>query len=192
MKSGYVWRRDVEKSTVKTRGETVSVEVRFLYRHTIFKIMEVLKQYTEGWYALLSEIANNYSDGTLIPHEWLKEKLGLKELSIEDFDSVADFVEGIKIQQFAYMSFVDAIRWQLLDNEKIYLRNIRGDGYVILNPKDQTKYGYDKFIKDVRKAMDEAGLIMNNVKPVPLEQQSKDNDMRAKFSIMQTMLSTIR
>lgn len=154
--------------------------------------MEVLKQDTEGWYALLSEIANNYSDGTLIPHEWLKEKLGLKELSIEEFDSVADFVEGLKIQQFAYMSFVDDIRWQLLENEKMCLRNVRGDGYIILNPRDQTKYGYEKFLKDVKKATKEAGLIMNNVKPVSSEQQSKDNDMRAKFSIMQTMLSTIR
>ena len=74
----------------------------------------------------------------------------------------------------------------------MYLRNVRGDGYIILNPKDQTKYGYEKFVKDVKKAIEEAGLIMNNVKPVDMEQQSKDNDMRAKFSIMQTMLSTIK
>lgn len=178
---------------VKTRGETVFVGVRFPCHHYKYlEIMELLKQDSEGWYALLAEIANNYSDGTLIPHEWLREKLGLKELKIDDFDSVKDFVEGIKIQQFAYMSFIDAIRWQLLENEKMYLRNVRGDGYIILNPNDQTKYGYEKFLKDVRKAIEEAGLIMNNVKPVSFEQQSKDNDMRAKFSIMQTMLSTIK
>lgn len=154
--------------------------------------MEALEKDSEGWFALLAEIANNYSDGSLISHEWLRDRLGLKELSVEDFDSVKDFIEGLKIQQFAYMSFVDSIRWQLLEGEKMYLRNVRGDGYIILNPKDQTKYGYEKFVKDVKKAIEEAELIMNNVKPVDMEQQSKDNDMRAKFSIMQTMLSTIK
>ena len=154
--------------------------------------MELLEKDSEGWFALLAEIANNYSDGRLIPHEWLRRKFGLKELSIEEFPSVKEFVEGIKLQQFAYMSFVDALRWQLLESERLYLRNVRGDGYIILNPNDQTKYGYDRFLKDVRKAIEEAGLIMNNVKPVSFEQQSKDNDMRAKFSIMQTMLSMVK
>lgn len=154
--------------------------------------MELLEKDSEGWFALLAEIANNYSDGRLIPHEWLRWKFGLKELKIEDFPSVKDFVEGIRLQQFAYMSFIDALRWQLLESESLYLRNVRGDGYIILNPNDQTKYGYDRFLKDVRKAIEEAGLIMNNVKPVSFEQQSKDNDMRAKFSIMQTMLSMVK
>ena len=154
--------------------------------------MELLEKDSEGWFALLAEIANNYSDGRLIPHEWLRWKFGLKELNIEDFPSVKDFVEGIRLQQFAYMSFIDALRWQLLESESLYLRNVRGDGYIILNPNDQTKYGYDRFLKDVRKAIEEAGLIMNNVRPASLEQQSKDNDMRAKFSIMQTMLSMVK
>ena len=122
---------------VKTRGETVLVGVRFPCHHYKYlEIMELLKQDSEGWYAQ--------------PAAYYAARFSLK---IDDFDSVKDFVEGIKIQQFAYMSFIDAIRWQLLENEKMYLRNVRGDGYITLNPNDQTKYGYEKFLKDVRKAI---------------------------------------
>lgn len=147
---------------------------------------------SEGWFALLAEIASNYSDGALIPHQWLKDKLGLKKLDLNDFESPEEFIKGHEVQQFAYMSFIDNIRWQLLEKENIYLRNIRGDGYVILNPKDQTKFGYDRFINEMKKLTKECDMIMNRVKNVPEEQRSKDNDMRAKFSIMRTMLSTIK
>lgn len=147
---------------------------------------------SEGWFALLAEIANRFSDGTLIPHQWLKEKLGLKKLTLDEFESPEEFIKGHEIQQFAYMSFIDNIRWQLLEKENIYLRNIRGDGYVILNPKDQTKFGYDRFINEMKKLTKECDMIMNRVKNVPEEQRSKDNDMRAKFNIMRTMLSTIK
>lgn len=141
---------------------------------------------------MLAEIASNYSDGALIPHQWLKDKLGLKKLDLNDFESPEEFIKGHEVQQFAYMSFIDNIRWQLLEKENIYLRNIRGDGYVILNPKDQTKFGYDRFINEMKKLTKECDMIMNRVKNVPEEQRSKDNDMRAKFSIMRTMLSTIK
>ena len=90
------------------------------------------------------------------------------------------------------MGIVDAIRWELLENENVYLKNVRGDGYEILNPKDQTQFGYDRFIDNLRKLMKETSLIMNNVKAVNSEQQAKDNDLRAKYSAMKMMLESIK
>ena len=153
---------------------------------------EIIEVGTDGWFSLIGEIASNFGDGKLIAHEWLKEKFGLKKLELEDFENVSDFLKAIEIQQFSYMSLVDKLRWDLLKEYKMYIRNVRGEGYEILRPEDQTQYGYDSFIDDVKKAIRIAGLIMNNVQPVDLTQQSKDNDLRAKFGIMKQMLSSIK
>ena len=154
--------------------------------------MKQIEVYSEAWVSLLSEIAEQYADGNLITHEWLKDKFGLKELKLEDFDSVEEFVKGLQYQQFAYMTLVDTLRWQLLEQEKMYIRNIRGDGYEVVNEKDQVKYGYDEFLRTVKKAIKEADLIMNNVRPVPNENQYKDNDLRAKCSMLKQMLLSVK
>lgn len=96
------------------------------------------------------------------------------------------------MQQFSYMTLVDTLRWQLLESEKMYIKNVRGDGYTVLNPKDQTQYGYDELLKTVKQAIKEADVIMTNVRSVPNEQQYKDNDLRAKCSILKQMLSSIK
>ena len=154
--------------------------------------MKQIEVNSEAWISLMGEISDNYSDGTLIEHEWLKDKFGLKQLRLEDFETVDDFVKGLQYQQFAYMTLVDTLRWQLLEQEKMYIKNIRGDGYEVVNAKDQTKYGYDEFLSTVKKAIKEADLIMNNVRPVPYENQYKDNDLRAKCSMLKQMLLNIK
>ena len=65
---------------------------------------------------------------------------------MKDFDNTEDFIEAIQMQQFSYMTLVDTLRWQLLEDQKIYIKNIRGDGYQIVQPTEQVQYGYDKFI----------------------------------------------
>ncbi len=146
----------------------------------------------QGWFELVNEIATKFSEGELIPHEWLKDKFGLKRLSIEDYPSLDELLEAYKLQQFTYMSSVDRLRCELLKERQICIRNVRGDGYEIIPSQDQTRYGYDEFIKDVNKAMREAKAIMNNVANVNLEQQAKDNDLRAKFAMLIQMLKSAK
>lgn len=146
----------------------------------------------DGWAKFLGELAAIYGEGNLIPHDWLKEKFGLKKLELSDFETVDDFVEALNRQQFAYMQVVDSVRWELLKQEKMYMRNVRGEGYEIVRPNDQVQYGYDSFIEDIKKAIREANMIMSNVLQVDLSQQAKDNDLRAKFGIMRQMLSSIK
>lgn len=154
--------------------------------------MKQTEENFEAWDSLLSEIAANYANGELISHVWLKKKFGLAELKLEQFDSVGDFIEGLQLQQFSYMSLIDTLRWKLLESERLYIRNVRGDGYVIVKPSQQTSFGFSEFLKDIKKAMRETDLIINNVREVSPEQQSKDNDIRARYGIMKQMLSEIK
>ena len=140
----------------------------------------------------MSDIATNYGNGRLISHEWLKEQFGLKELRLEDYDTMEEFLKARDNQQFAYMTIVDAVRWELLQEENMYIVSVRGDGYRIIAPEDQTQYGYDQLVGDIKKAIRQAGLIMNCVRKVDLWRQRKDNDLRAKFGVMKQMLEDIK
>lgn len=147
---------------------------------------------TPEWCSLLSEITEVFNPGELISHEWLKSRFRFERLEISDFDSTENFICSLQNLQFAYMSAVDTLRWQLLEEKNVYLKNIRGEGYAFLPAKEQVKYGYDEFLKTVKTAIRQADLIMNNVLPVPIEQQSKDNDLRARCSMLKEMLMSIR
>lgn len=142
--------------------------------------------------ALIEEIITNHADGSLISHEWLRKKCGVETPIISDYKDTKEFLEVFQASRFAYMQVVDAIRWRLLESENMYLRNVRGDGYEILSPKDQTQFGYDRFNDGLRKLIKETNRIMNNVRAVNNEQQAKDNDLRAKYAAMKMMLETIK
>ena len=154
--------------------------------------MKQIEVNSEAWLSLILEISENYSDGSLIFHEWLKKKFGLNQIELSDFEDTNDFLDALQTQQFAYMTLVDTLRWQLLEVEQMFIRNIRGSGYVVIQPSDQTEYAYNEFLKTVKQAIKEADLIMNNVRKVTSIQQSKDNDIRAKCSILKQMINSIR
>ena len=147
---------------------------------------------SQAWTSLLDEIIGKFEAGTLIAHDWLKHKFTLERLRYEDFESTEDFVKAIQMQQFSYMTLVDTLRWQLLEERSVYLKNIRGDGYTLLPAKEQVKYGYDEFLKTVKTAIKQADLIMNNVLPVSFEQRTKDNDLRARCSMLKQMLLSVK
>ena len=154
--------------------------------------MKQIEINSEAWTSLFEEIRDNFGDGTLIPHRWLKSKFFFEKLNKDDFQSTEDFIEAIQMQQFAYLTLVDTLRWQLLEDEKMYLKNVRGDGYIILKSSEQVQYGYNSFIADFKKAAKEANLIMTNVRNVNSEQQFKDNDLRAKMALLSQMVKNIK
>nr|DAF41314.1 MAG TPA: hypothetical protein [Caudoviricetes sp.] len=154
--------------------------------------MRQIEVNSQAWVSLIDEILNGFTTGILIPHEWLKHKFTLEAIRYEDYDSTEDFIKAIQMQQFAYMTLVDTLRWQLLEERSVYLKNIRGDGYTLLSPTEQVRYGYDEFLKTVKGAIKQADAIMNNVLPVPHEQQAIDNDLRARCSMLKQMLLSVK
>lgn len=133
---------------------------------------------------IASEVSRLFSDGDLISHEWLKKKFCIKKLDANDFESSDDFLEAVKLQQFEYMSLVENLRDMLIQDFNVCIKNVVGEGYSIIPPKEQTKYGFDLLTKEISKTFRDCNKIMNNVRNVTFDQQSKDNDLRAKAAMM--------
>lgn len=147
---------------------------------------------SKEWESLKAEIVKKYADGSLISKDWLHWRFMMKPFDMKNFNNTYELLKAHQEWVFSYLSAVDVLKRELLLEFKVCLKTIWGQGYVIVPSEEQVQYGYDEFLSDVRKAIRNAKLIMNHVAPLPPENQSKDNDLRAQFSIMQQMLESIK
>ena len=144
------------------------------------------------WVSLLDEIQLKHTDGSLISHEYLKEKFRTETLSISDYETVDEFIIAVNNNRFQYLDLVEILRSDLLKNRKIYIINVLGEGYIAIQPKDQVRYAYESFFKRVKKLIAETNLIMRNVRQVSLEQQSEDNTIKAKYNVLKNMIKSAK
>lgn len=142
---------------------------------------------TPAWYDLIENIVNNFPAGTLITHSWLKKSLYLEEINMKDYESTLEIIEAIELQQFTYMGLVDKLRWDMLEKHKCFLKNVRGDGYTILPPKDQVDYSYKKALRDVRKTLKQSFKIMEHVRF-----SSNDHELKNKNTANKIKLSMLK
>ena len=147
---------------------------------------EVLGQFEE-------ELVASFDEDQLISHKWLKEKFGLPKLSFENYDKNVDaYIEAIQLQQFTYMAMVDKLREDLLKNKQYCLRNVWGNGYVIVPSNEQANYGYDQMMSDIKKALKQGSDIINNVRPLPMVEQSKYYDTLAKLAKVRDVFANLK
>lgn len=117
----------------------------------------------------------------------------MPKLSFEDYCKDVDaYIEAIQLQQFTYMAMVDKLREDLLKNKQCYLRNVWGNGYVIVPSNEQASYGYDQMMSDIKKALKQGSDIINNVRPLPMEEQSKYYDTLAKLAKVRDVFANLK
>lgn len=146
----------------------------------------------EMWESLCEEVAENFSSGELISHSWLREKFGIEETVISNFETTEEYNRERDRLQFMYMGMVETLRTTMLNEYKMYMKNSRGEGYTIVNPKDQASMAYKMLIRDVDSSIKGTKMIMYNVRDVPTEQKAKDDDLRAKVGIMEQMFNNLK
>ncbi|MBK5722133.1 hypothetical protein JGH11_14745 [Dysgonomonas sp. Marseille-P4677] len=147
---------------------------------------------SNSWLSLIEEINNTYNPGDIILHEWLKDRFHLQKPRFKDYYNEDDFIRGVGLYNLDYLTLIDTLREQLLKDCKICLRSIRNEGYSIIPPKEQVKYGYDIFIKELKSLIKKIYAIMNNVRPVSATQRAIANDKIARFSLIKQMLSGLK
>lgn len=148
----------------------------------------------DEWVTLTNNIVERFEPGVLISHEYLKKIFYLIEPKIEDFKDQYEFIETIKLIQFEYMTLVDKLRVDILETHKLYLRNIRGEGYQFLLPKEQTDFAKKQTMDSINKEMKRGELILRNVKYSSLsaDDRRKNTDELAKIGQLSQMIKTVK
>lgn len=137
------------------------------------------------WVVLVERIVNEFEIGQLIPHEWLRQLFLIKELDMREFPDSKSFIMAVQEQQFEFLGLFENLRKDVLKNHSYLLVNIRGQGYRIIHPKDQSQYAYDQLVRDINKSFREANDIMTHVRTNIIDEDQKAKD-RALFSKMGT------
>ena len=80
----------------------------------------------------------------------------------------------------------------MLKNKQCCLRNVWGNGYVIVPSNEQANYGYDQMMSDIKKALKQGSDIINNVRPLPMVEQSKYYDTLAKLAKVRDVFANLK
>lgn len=143
----------------------------------------------KDWLSIIEMILES-NCGDLITHSFLKDLFGLKMPKFENFDSQVEFMEHLKDYEFAYLSMIDKLRTDLLKNYNVYLRNIRGDGYILLPAQEQTDFALKHINTGIKKAISEGLNILQHTKLDGLtqEERQKNSDSIARASLLKQMI----
>ena len=139
----------------------------------------------QNWdYIAETVLENNVGD--LITHSFLKDLFRLQMPLISNFTNQFDFLEHLRDYDFAYMSLVDKLRTDLLKYHNVYLKNIRGDGYILMPSNEQTDYAMKYINNGIKKAINEGLNILQHTKLDNLtqEQRQKNADSIARASLL--------
>jgi len=144
--------------------------------------------------SIAEDIMESFQLGELISHEWLKQRLDIQRPVLSDFDNEYDLWAAIDKYGFDYMGAIDDIRALLLTTYKYYFKNIRGDGYVLLHPNEQTDFAKNKFKEDLRRVINNTHNIMTNVNHRAMDaiKLRENADAVAKFSQIKNMLKSVK
>ena len=105
---------------------------------------------------VIDEIIDTYSYGDLIPLIWLQERL---EIIYKEKMTRAEF----QALQFQWLTQMDGLKTVLLERYCMLFKNIRGEGYQIVLPNDQSDEAMVELKKNVGREMRKCQAILANV-----------------------------
>ena len=102
---------------------------------------------------------DKYCYGYLITHQAMCELLDIGSFKERGLNS-AEFQR----RRLAYMGQTIKLTDYLLEEHQLALKSVRGDGYEIVHPRDQTDWAYRAEVKDMRKVMKRGARRLGNVR----------------------------
>ena len=105
--------------------------------------------YPDHKQAVIDILSDGAEPGKLITHEWLDKHLRLDP-------NASDY-------PFKRMSGVEAFKTQLLIEHKIHLQSVRGKGYMVIAPENQTRSAIEDAMAGIGKSIQRGVLRLTNV-----------------------------
>ena len=135
------------------------------------------------WMDAAEWIANNSDYGDLVTHDWLWEKFQITKPKYgkqEDFDKA----------DFEYMRCIAGLCQYLLEEHKLAIQNVRGQGYRVVPPKEQIDVARRQAKTELHKSVRRYAQHLEHIRYDELEQhqQQQRDDEAAKLSQMRQMM----
>lgn len=148
----------------------------------------------EAWKAIIFSIVEKYKPGELIEHDYLKNIADIQFPQYEDYDTSEDFKKAIDEYSFQYMNFIDKLRWDILEDFKLYLKNVKGEGYIFIPSNEQTDYAKKTAMRDINRTISTTIDIMLNVKHSELDmnEKRKNADELAKMAHLKQIIKVVK
>lgn len=135
--------------------------------------------YKEYWKAAIVKMREDgLTYGDIITHEEMYNLIGVP--MPEKLTGFRD----IKQAQLAYIHNVEKIRRELLEEDQMDMQNVRGIGYQIVNPNEQTSKAMGDMMADIKRVLRRtAGRIgFVDLARLSAEEQRENTDARARLS----------
>jgi len=123
-----------------------------------------------------------FSDGDVLSMHWVKESLDIKE---------PKKLSEVNRIQFETLQKINMFKTELLTKHNIALRNVRGSGYMVVPPKEQTYYAIEEGVKHFNKGIKKAENLLDNMRISKLnsEDKKRHTDTQVKFSAIKGIMS---
>jgi hypothetical protein len=142
-----------------------------------------------AWKQAAAELFDGrYVFGDVVPHEVLQATLGLPKptgkVEVEEYES----------WRLSLLSQVDALTDYLLEEKQICLRNVIGEGYMLLKPAEQTAFAVKQGQKGMKSALQKMGRRLSFIDRTALSsEQAKENaDALARLSFLKQQVRRAR
>jgi hypothetical protein len=124
-----------------------------------------------------NEAVKSYHYGDVIPKKWLLKKFNIE---IPEVGTKVDYDECA----YEYLCNIEAFKEVMLKEHKMYLHSVRGKGYLIVNPAQQTDYAMTRLISNVRAEMTKAVDTLNHINQdlLSFEDIKKRDDAQGKIA----------
>lgn len=129
-------------------------------------------------HAVDSFLLEGFAPGSIVPHEWFYRTFGITP------PKLCRSVSEAQSAQLAFLSNIEGLKRELLEEHQIALRSARGVGYEVVPPQEQTEWAEEECKEDLRKALRTSRLRLLNVQLDMLtdEQKKLNTDALARLS----------
>ena len=97
------------------------------------------------WREATAQIIMDFSYGDTISLKWFEKRLELEKPKQASFVTYNEY-------SLKWLTAIEALKRELLENHNMALKNIRGEGYIIVHPADQTKFAMEDMGRLFKKA----------------------------------------
>ena len=129
-------------------------------------------------------IAAGFSIGDVVTHEWFYKAF---ELEKPNYDTPNGVAEKTRME---YLAGFTILRQVLLQDHKLDLKSLPGEGYTIIAPGEQTGEAYGDGIKEMRRALRRMArrIVCIKLEELTDNQRRENAEAMAKLAMLRGMV----